>query len=227
MKELVFNQYKDSYRYNSDSLLLSNFILEENLKGDVLDIGCGCGIVGIILKSNFPNISLNLLDIQEKNITLCKLNLLKNEINANVFYSDFLKFDVDMKFDFLVSNPPFYRDGAQNSKSEHKNISKFEKFLPLDLFVKKVNSLIKPNGNFYFCYESLAFSRICLVLQKYKFYIDKACFVHSDLNKNARLVLIKAKKGSNAINKISPPIFTKNIINDINNKFKVKSVDIQ
>lgn len=227
MKELVFKQYKNAYRYNSDSLILSYFILQDNIKGEILDIGCGCGIIGMIIKEFFPNISLNLLDIQKENINLCNYNLKLNNIKANLFLNDFLNFKNEFKFDVLLSNPPFYRNGAFNSENTHKNISKFEKFLPFEDFIKKVNSIIKPNGALYFCYESLAFDRLCIILKKYKFSIVKTCFVYTNKNKNSRLVLIKATKSNKALNCIIPPIFMDEFVGKLNNKFKVKSIDLQ
>ncbi|MBT0606335.1 methyltransferase, partial [Campylobacter lari] len=43
-------QYSKGYRYNNDSLLLFDFLSKYNLKGNILDIGCGCGILGLLIK---------------------------------------------------------------------------------------------------------------------------------------------------------------------------------
>ncbi|EAI4213679.1 methyltransferase, partial [Campylobacter coli] len=43
-------QLSDGYRYNSDSLLLADFVLEMGIKNQVLEVGSGCGIIGILLK---------------------------------------------------------------------------------------------------------------------------------------------------------------------------------
>lgn len=64
LKELKFNplkmqdsiklaQLSDGYRYNSDSLLLADFVLEMGIKNQVLEVGSGCGIIGILLKICF------------------------------------------------------------------------------------------------------------------------------------------------------------------------------
>ncbi|MFK0341710.1 methyltransferase, partial [Campylobacter coli] len=37
-------QLSDGYRYNSDSLLLADFVLEMGIKNQVLEVGSGCGI---------------------------------------------------------------------------------------------------------------------------------------------------------------------------------------
>ncbi|EAI0548782.1 methyltransferase, partial [Campylobacter coli] len=116
-------QLSDGYRYNSDSLLLADFVLEMGIKNQVLEVGSGCGIIGILLKKFVSNLDLSLLDIQQENIELIHRNLKQNNIQAGVLHEDFRNFQNDKKFDFIVCNPPFYRDGAHEGKNTHKNIS--------------------------------------------------------------------------------------------------------
>lgn len=232
LKILEFAQYKQTYRYNSDSLILSDFALNCGVKNELLDVGAGCGIIGILLKSFIPNLSLNLLDIQEKNIDLIKHNLKQNHINAQVFHSDFRTFLSEKKFDFLVSNPPFYRDGAKMGTKEHENISKFQSFLPLDELISKANSLLKPRGVFYFAYEALALPKICAILENKKLKLTKIRFVYSTKNQKARLILIEARKGVKNSCEVLPPLLMQKNSNlsdemqKICSRFRIKSYDI-
>ncbi len=66
MSDLItLAQLSQGYRYNSDSLILADFILKQGIKGAVFDVGAGCGIIGILLKK-YCNLSLSLIDIQKK-----------------------------------------------------------------------------------------------------------------------------------------------------------------
>ncbi|HEC1793620.1 TPA: methyltransferase, partial [Campylobacter lari] len=73
-------QHSKGYRYNNDSLLLFDFLSKNNLKGNILDIGCGCGILGLLIKQRFPNSNVYLLDIQEQNIKLSYKNAKENKL---------------------------------------------------------------------------------------------------------------------------------------------------
>ncbi|HEF6687500.1 TPA: methyltransferase, partial [Campylobacter jejuni] len=113
MSDLItLAQLSQGYRYNSDSLILADFILKQGIKGAVFDVGAGCGIIGILLKKNIANLSLSLIDIQKENIELIEKNLKSNKIQGDIFHDDFNQFQIIKKFDFIVCNPPFYRQGA-------------------------------------------------------------------------------------------------------------------
>ena len=85
-------------------LLLSNIDIK-NLSGRVLDLGCGIGVVGVILGIINKNVSIDMVDINERAILLSKENILLNGLSANVFVSDGYE-KVSGKYDYIVTNPP-------------------------------------------------------------------------------------------------------------------------
>ncbi len=83
-----------------------NVILNENISGKVLDLGCGYGTIGITL-SKFFKIDLTMLDINERALHLTKENLKLNKVDARVIESDgFNEIKDDEKFDIIITNPP-------------------------------------------------------------------------------------------------------------------------
>mgnify|MGYP003614829363 FL=1 len=61
---MVLYQSTNGYCYNSDTHFLYNFIVEnlkkyKNIKGELLDIGSGSGILGLLVAKNFEKIKLN------------------------------------------------------------------------------------------------------------------------------------------------------------------------
>ena len=94
---------KDRFDYGTRVLLESIDI--DNMSGNVLDLGCGIGVVGIILGSINTHISIDMVDVNERAIELSKENLLLNNIDNNVFVSDVYN-SIDKKYDYIVSNPP-------------------------------------------------------------------------------------------------------------------------
>ena len=232
MQELVFMQEKQAYRYNIDTFLLFDFVRRANVKGRVLDVGCGCGIIGILLKANFTSIALSLLDILKQNCILTQKNLTQNNIKAEVICADFADYKNDEKFDFIVSNPPFYRQGAIESKNKAKKLAKSSKSLNLKSLLDSSNALLKPQGKLYFCYEAGALQELCAVLLEKKFKLTKLVFVHKNQHEKARLLLVEAKKNSKSPCEISSPLFVyeneflSQKMQEIYKSVKVKSIDL-
>ena len=74
------------------------------IKGDVLDIGCGYGPIGIYIKKNCE-CNVDMIDINERAVNLAKKNAELNRVDVNVFFSDIYS-NVDKKYDNILTNPP-------------------------------------------------------------------------------------------------------------------------
>ena len=83
--------------------LLESLNLSE-LKGDILDFGCGYGPIGIYLKKT-TNVNIDMLDINKRALNLARKNAKKNEVNVNIFESDLYQ-NVTKKYDYIITNPP-------------------------------------------------------------------------------------------------------------------------
>lgn len=91
-------------RVDFGSDLLINSIPE--ITGEILDIGCGYGAIGISLSSLFPSAKVTMIDINERAVDLTNRNIKLNSIkNAQVLQSDGFE-NITGSFDVIVSNPP-------------------------------------------------------------------------------------------------------------------------
>lgn len=77
-----------------------------DLKGDLLDLGCGYGFIGISLKAKNPDLNLFMSDINERAVDYAKINAKNNNIFAIVKSGDGFEPWGEMNFDFVVFNPP-------------------------------------------------------------------------------------------------------------------------
>ncbi len=71
----------------------------------ILDLGCGCGIIGLSLKLSFPKIKITFSDINERAIQTTKDNLRLHNAKAEVIQSDGFE-NIKEKFDVILLNPP-------------------------------------------------------------------------------------------------------------------------
>ena len=94
---------KDKFDYGTRVLLESIDI--NNLCGNILDLGCGIGVVGIILGTINKNINIDMVDINDRAINLAKENMSLNKVKGNVFISDVYS-NINKKYNYIITNPP-------------------------------------------------------------------------------------------------------------------------
>ncbi len=74
----------------------------------ILDIGAGSGCIALALAKEFPNFKVIGSDINPKAITLAEENKKHNKIeNAEFIISDVYNSIPNIKFDMIISNPPY------------------------------------------------------------------------------------------------------------------------
>ena len=89
------------------SRLLIETLLPENLGSNLLDLGCGIGVIGLTLAYFHPSLNVLSTDINSRALGLCMCNAtaLKLGQRVTVLKSDIYQL-IEGKFDSIVSNPP-------------------------------------------------------------------------------------------------------------------------
>lgn len=73
---------------------------------DIIDLGCGSGVIGITLKKKCPNLNVTCLDISEEALMVARGNSKKLDADITFIKGDMLD-NVCKKYDVIVSNPPY------------------------------------------------------------------------------------------------------------------------
>lgn len=95
------------------SRLLIEQFTEPDLEGDLLDLGCGYGPIGISLASSYPKRKVVMSDVNERAIQLVEKNAENNHIsNVEIVHSDRFTSLSNREFAAIVTNPPI-RAGKQ------------------------------------------------------------------------------------------------------------------
>ena len=205
---MLLYQPIDGYCYNSDSLFLYHFVSSFSPKGRMLDVGSGSGVLGLLVARDNPKVELEAVEKQPIFATLSKINAKNNQIGYKLHTIDFLDFSDEVGYEYIISNPPFYHEGATLSQNENKSIARSSIYLPLEPFIAKVSSLLKPKGHFIFCYDAKQVALVFAVLERNKLRVNDVQFVHPKREREASIVMVHARKNSNALCKIRPPFFS-------------------
>jgi len=205
---MLLYQPDSGYCYNSDSLFLYDFINCFHPKGRVLDVGAGCGVVGLLVARDNKKVELEGVEKQQAFIEFCKINARVNSISYKLHEGDFLALDETNKYDYIISNPPFYPSGVQESKNQMLFNARYNVNLPLEKFFKKVSRLLNPRSHFIFCYDATQFGLVCAQLDKVKMKIVDVQFVHPKIDRSASLVMIHARNGSKSMMNVWSPFIS-------------------
>lgn len=205
---MILAQLKSGYRYNSDTLVLYDFISSslKDFSGRILDVGAGCGILGLLLKRDFEKATLCSLDILQINGEISKFNASQNSLKAEIINTDFAKFKDSEKFDLIVSNPPFYHEGAKQSENEHIKVSRYTSSLGLKDFIKGISVNLKPHKRAFFCYAPDDICEIATCLKEFKLNLVSLKFIHTKADKPANLAIFEVRNNSNSKLKVLPPL---------------------
>ena len=149
------------------SLLLKN--LPQNLNGlKALDLGCGCGIIGLYLAKKGASVTFS--DISAEALFLAELNAKKNGLKESCEFKASFMLDDASGFDVIATNPPF-----------HEGIKKAEK-VTLEMIKEAPNHLNKGGalylvGNSFLNYGPTleeAFEKVTVIESNKRFSVFKA-----------------------------------------------------
>ena len=94
------------------SELLIKTAIKEGIKGELLDVGCGYGPIGITLSKTCDLDKVDFIDVNLRALNLTKENAVKYKVkNFNVFESNGFE-NVKNLYDYILINPPI-RAGKQ------------------------------------------------------------------------------------------------------------------
>ncbi|MWN90023.1 16S rRNA (guanine(1207)-N(2))-methyltransferase RsmC [Gilliamella sp. Pra-s65] len=128
---------------DTGSELLLNALIEHSdiIKGNVLDVGCGSGILSTVIGKLYPEITLTLSDVSSAAIASSQATLNNNNVKATVVASDVFS-NLNDKYHLIVSNPPFH-DGKQTD------------YTAVNTLIKEAKKHLKLNG--YLCIVANSF----------------------------------------------------------------------
>ena len=202
-------QKKDGFRFSVDAVILSDFF-SPTKKGKILDIGCGNGIIPILLYSKGKGEEITGVEIQEENCELALKNVKLNNLEdyIKIENDDVKEYPKGNAFDYIISNPPYMEvDGKKQNILSCKSIARHELTLNLYDLIRNAKRLLKPMGSITLVHRSYRFTDISRILEDCGFSLKRVRFVYYSKDRNSNLVLVEAFKGKKCKLEIEPPLF--------------------
>ena len=88
------------------SRLLVETFTEPEISGNILDVGCGYGPIGLSLAKSYPNRNVHMVDVNQRALELAKKNAINNKVENVMIYESHCYEGISDKFAAVLSNPP-------------------------------------------------------------------------------------------------------------------------
>ncbi len=205
-------QNKRGYRFSLDSILLSHFVsLKQRTRA--VDLGCGNGVILIILAKRFPHIKCAGMEIQEQLADLARRNTELNDLGErikicqgdarsikNIFPSH--------SFDAVIFNPPYRKlNSGRINPHKEKAIARHEINGSLKDFLTAARHLLKPGGRVFTIYPAKRLVELVYLFRKNDIEPKRMKLVYSHNPSEATFVLAEGRSGASEELKIESALF--------------------
>ena len=219
-KNLKILQKEQGFCFGMDSVLIANFAKISRKNAIVADLGTGTGIISILVAGKQNPEKVYAVEIQEELVDMAKRSVKYNDLEnkIDIINADIVgisKGNFNKKFDYVISNPPYKKlnTGLIND-NQKKLISRHEVKCTLKDVVNEASKLLKDKGVFYMVHRPDRLCDIFNAMRENKVEPKEIQLVHSHLEDEANLVLIKGVKCGNPSLKVLKPLIVYNENNE-------------
>lgn len=148
-QEFRVEQDSCAMKISTDAVLLGALAKAENPQ-KILDVGTGTGVIALMLAQRFPYSRIQAVEMDPSAASQAQENFEKSSFSARmeVWEGKFQEFNSLVKFDLIVSNPPYFPDHLKSPNAQ-RNLALHNDGLPFEDLVKKVSEILTPKAHFW------------------------------------------------------------------------------
>ncbi len=196
----------------TDSVLLSDFARGSGRIRRIADLGCGAGVLTVLLLQKFPASTAFGIEIQHDAAEACRENLKLNTLSdrAEIRCGD-LREKSDLaeagSFDLVVSNPPYFASGSgYTAPEESRAAARDERFCTLEDVCRAAAYLCRWGGSFAVVHRPERLSELLCAMTASGLEPKRLRLVTLRADRAPSLVLVEGRRGGNPGLTIEPPL---------------------
>lgn len=210
-------QPRQGYRYSLDALLLARFCPVLKPGGSIVDLGAGCGVIGLVLARVNPDATVVAV---EKNLAMAGIverNIRHNDLAGRVSVQagdiiDLRKSYPDSTFDLVVSNPPFRTAGSGRiSPRAGRDAARHETTAGLADFVAAAKYLVKPSGRICLIQLPSRLAELMALAAEMKLSVLRLRTIHNNQESAASMFMAELAKGRRSAPVVEAPLFVRDM----------------
>lgn len=201
-KQFDVDHSRSPMKVGVDGVMLGAWVGVDSIRR-ILDVGCGCGLISLMLAQRNPEVEVLGIDIYGPAVEEAEENFMRSPWNDRLkaIKTDFCEFAVEGenigRFDLIVSNPPFFDDGVNPTLSPRLGSRHTGGLSPVSLLTMGEH-LLTPGGRIAMIVPPERFSDLKEAAAYKSLSICRCCKLISVEGKDPKRLLLEFKKESNA-----------------------------
>ena len=206
--ELQRNGYRiiqnpERFCFGMDAVLLSGFARAKKQER-CLDLGCGNGIIPILMEAKTEGKHFTGLEIQPESADMARRSVALNGLQDRI---DIVEGDIKdaskifgaSSFHVVTTNPPYMtaQHGLTNLY-EAKTIARHEVLCNLEDIIRESARLLMPGGRFYMVHRPFRLAEIISLMVQYRMEPKRMRLVYPYVDREPNMVLIEGLRGGKA-----------------------------
>lgn len=185
-----------AFPLSTDSILLSDFIRLPR-KARVLDLGSGCGTLGMLLCAKDATCRVTGVELDEIAHNAALENIQRNNLNSRMssICTDLRCIPSDLvpgSFDCCISNPPYFTGGPA---SQTTPLARRDDRCSLEELIVTAEKFLKFGGDFALVHKPERLAEICALAAKNKLEPKRLRLIRHRQNGEVALILLACRKG--------------------------------
>ena len=204
-------QHTKTFCFGIDAVLLADFARIRR-RDRVLDLGCGNGILPLLLAARDKGASFVGVEIQPRQAALARRNMALNGLagRCRILEADLKEISGTLEpasFDAVVTNPPYMKRGSGLVNPEGaKALARHEITCELSDVLREAAAMLRPGGSLFLVYRCWRMAELLGELPRHGLLAKRLRVVYSRRETEGELVLLEARKGGAEGVKVLPPL---------------------
>ena len=197
--------------FGMDAVLLSGFARAKKQER-CLDLGCGNGIIPILMEAKTEGKHFTGLEIQPESADMAKRSVALNGLQDRI---DIVEGDIKdaskifgaSSFHVVTTNPPYMtaQHGLTNLY-EAKTIARHEVLCNLEDIIRESARLLMPGGRFYMVHRPFRLAEIISLMVQYRMEPKRMRLVYPYVDREPNMVLIEGLRGGKSRMTVEKPL---------------------
>lgn len=149
-KQFAVQQDKTAMKVGTDGVLLGAWANLDFNPNSILDIGAGTGLIALMMAQRSDAETIDAIELNDAAYEQSVENFENSDWGDRLFcyHASLAEFtdEIDEKYDFIISNPPFYRS-TYKELSEERAMARHSESLTYADLLESTSKLLSKNGN--------------------------------------------------------------------------------